>query len=208
VSSLASFEHYHRTSAALWERQALAKARALTGPPALRARVAAAIERVVYGRGLTATDVAEMAEMRARIAEERGTDGGGVNIKTDWGGLVDVEFTVQMLQLRHGVAESRIRVPSTIRALDALIATGMLAAGDGERLRDGYRFLRNLEGRLRIERDQAVESIDTDAGAMLGLARRLGYADTDAAAVVRFRHELAAHRAAIRTVYAQLFPAT
>jgi glutamate-ammonia-ligase adenylyltransferase len=208
VSSLASFEHYHRTSAALWERQALAKARVLTGPPALRARVAAAIERVVYGHGLATADVAEMAEMRARIAEERRADGDGVNIKTDWGGLVDVEFTVQMLQLRHGVAEPRVRVSSTIRALDALIATGVLAAGDGEHLRAGYGFLRDLEGRLRIERDQAVESIDTDAGAMLGLARRLGYAGTDDEAVARFRHELAAHRAAIRTVYAQLFPVT
>jgi glutamine synthetase adenylyltransferase len=69
----------------------------------------------------------------------------------------------------------------------------------------GYAFLRDLEGRLRIERDQPVEAVDTDPEAMLGLARRLGYAGTDEEVVARFRHELARHRAAIRDVYERLF---
>jgi glutamate-ammonia-ligase adenylyltransferase len=205
VSSLASFEHYHETSAALWERQALAKARVLTGPPALRARVTGAIEQVVYGRGLTAAEVAEMAAMRARIAEERGADGPAVNIKTDWGGLVDVEFAAQMLQLKHGHADRRLRAPGTRPALDALIAGGVLPADDGARLTAGYAFLRDLEGRLRIERDQPVEAIDTEPGALLGLARRLGYGGDDAAAVARVQQELDRHRTAIRDVYARLF---
>ncbi len=205
VSSIAAFESYHATSAALWERQALSKARPLTGPPALCTRAAAVIEQVVYGRGLTTAEVAEMSAMRERIADERGAAGEAVNIKTDWGGLVDVEFAVQMLQLRHGYAEPRVRVPGTRVALDALIATGLLPAKDGERLREGYAFLRDLEGRLRIERDQPVEAIDTDPDAMLGLARRLGYAGTDAEAVAGFRHELARHRATIREVHERLF---
>jgi len=205
VSSLASFEHYHETSAALWERQALAKARVLTGSPALRARVTAAIEQVVYGRGLTAAEVAEMATMRARIADERGTDGDAVNIKTDWGGLVDVEFAVQMLQLKHGHDEPRLRVPGTQPALDALIASGVLTTGDGTQLASGYAFLRDIEGRLRIERDQPVEAIDTEPGALLGLARRLGYGGDDAAAVARVQEELARHRTAIHDVHARLF---
>jgi len=146
-----------------------------------------------------------MAEMRARIADERGGEGAAVNIKTDPGGLVDVEFAVQMLQLRHGHAEPRVGVQGTQAALEVLIATGVLPAEDGERLRAGYAFLRDLEGRLRIERDQPVEAIDTDPGAMLGLARRLGYPGTDAEAVARFQHELARHRAAIRDVHDRLF---
>jgi glutamate-ammonia-ligase adenylyltransferase len=205
VSSLASFEHYHETSAALWERQALAKARVLTGPAPLRARVTAAIEHVVYGRGLTADEVAEMATMRARIADERGVEGDVVNIKTDWGGLVDVEFAVQMLQLKHGHADPSLREPGTRPALDALIASGIVSKADGARLAAGYAFLRDLEGRLRIERDQPVEAIDTDPGALLGLARRLGYGGDDAAAVARVRAELARHRTAIRDAHARLF---
>ena len=205
VSSLASFESYHATSAALWERQALAKARPLTGPAALRARIAEVITHVVYGRSLTGADVAEMAEMRARIAEERGTSGDGLNIKTDRGGLVDVEFAVQMLQLRHGHAEPRVRVRSTPAALDALITVGALAADDGAQLRAGYAFLRDLEGRLRIEHDQPVEAIDADPVAMLGLARRLGYTGTDDQMVATFVRELSRHRAAIRDIYARVF---
>jgi glutamate-ammonia-ligase adenylyltransferase len=205
VSSLAAFESYHETSAALWERQALAKARVLTGGPALGARVDAAIERVVYGRGLAPADVVEMAEMRARIEAERGARGDAVNIKTDRGGLVDVEFAVQMLQLRHGHAEPRVRVRGTCEALDALIAAGALAPDDGASLRAGYAFLRDVEGRLRIERDQPVEAVDADPDAVLSLARRLGYQGTDDEAVAAFRAELARHRAAIRDVYARVF---
>jgi glutamate-ammonia-ligase adenylyltransferase len=206
VSSLTAFEAYHAgESGALWERQALAKARLLTGPAALRVRAAAVIERVVYGRPLTPADTAEMAAMRARIATERGTAGDAVNIKTDWGGLVDVEFAVQMLQLRHGHDDPRVRQQATRRALDALIAVGALPADDGDRLRAGYAFLRDLEGRLRIERDQPVEAIDADPIAMLGLARRLGYQGTDDQARARFVAELARHRTAIREVYDRLF---
>ncbi len=206
VSSLAAFESYHATSAALWERQALAKARPLTGPHALQDRVTAVIDRFVYGRGLTPEEVQEMAAMRARIADERGTQArDAVNIKTDWGGLVDVEFAVQMLQLRHGHAEPRLRERSTQQALDALIETRILAREDGERLRAGYGFLRDLEGRLRIERDQAVEAFDADAEAVLALARRLGYAGDDATVIASFRADLARHRAAIREISARIF---
>jgi glutamate-ammonia-ligase adenylyltransferase len=162
---------------------------------------------VVYGRGLAPADVADMAEMRARIEAERGAAGAAVNIKTDWGGLVDVEFAVQMLQLRHGHTAPQLRVPGTREALDALIAAGALPPGDGERLRAGYAFLRDVEGRLRIERDQPVEAVDTESGALASLARRLGYDGTDDEAVEAFRDALARHRAAIRDVYARVFSA-
>jgi glutamate-ammonia-ligase adenylyltransferase len=202
VSSLASFEHYHATSAALWERQALAKARVVTGPPTLRARIAAAIDHVVYGRGLGDDEVADMAAMRGRIADERGADDAGdVNIKTDWGGLVDVEFVVQMLQLRHGHDRPRLRVRSTRDGLAALVAEGLLAEADGRALIEGYGFLRAVEGRMRIERDQPVEAIDDDDPAtVLALARRLGFEAVDA-----FRAELGRHRRAIRDVFERSF---
>jgi len=96
-------------------------------------------------------------------------------------------------------------VRSTRDALDALIATRRLAAADGERLRAGYAFLRDLEGRLRIERDQAVETFDADVEAVLALARRMGYAGDDDGVVAAFRADLARHRAGIRDVYTRLF---
>jgi len=206
VSSLEAFADYHRTSAQLWERQALVKARALVGPPATRARVEEVIRRFVYGRGLDAAEVAEIARMRERIDRERGRTGSGaVNIKTGRGGLVDVEFLVQMLQLRHGAEHEELRTPATAAAISRLAAAGLLAPEDARTLAEGRRFLRALEARLRLERDQPVEAMDTDPAALLALARRLGYGGTDAAAAAALHADHDRHRAALRAVYDRLF---
>src|SRR5262249_8241509 len=206
VTSLDAFEAYHRSSAQLWERQALIRARPLEGPEGLRTRLETAITRFVYGRGLEAADVGEMNRMRERIATERAADDGQhVNIKTGRGGLVDVEFVVQMLQLRHGHREPRLRERSTRAALSALEATGFLPAADARRLREGYDFLRALESRLRIERDQPAEALDTDPEALLGVARRLGYTGPDEAAVAALRADHERHRTAIREAYDRAF---
>jgi [glutamine synthetase] adenylyltransferase / [glutamine synthetase]-adenylyl-L-tyrosine phosphorylase len=146
--------------------------------------------------------------MRERIAAERTAfDEQHVNIKTGRGGLVDVEFVVQMLQLEHGHHESRVRVRSTRRALMALEASGRLAAEDARALREGYDFLRALEGRLRIERDQPVEALDTEPETLRGVARRLGYAGSDDAVVAALRADHERHRSAIRAAYDRAFAA-
>jgi [glutamine synthetase] adenylyltransferase / [glutamine synthetase]-adenylyl-L-tyrosine phosphorylase len=200
VSSLEAFARYHESSAQLWERQALIRARAVAGPPALAARVDAIVERFVYGRGLTAEEVAEIARMRERIERERDTSGAGqINIKAGRGGIVDVEFLVQTLQLRHGHAHPALRRRVTLDAIAALEAAGILTAEEARILRDGYRFLRLLEARLRLERDQPVEAMDDDPEALLSLARRLGYEGDAAVAALRADH--ARHRDAIRALY-------
>jgi glutamate-ammonia-ligase adenylyltransferase len=208
VSSLEAFEAYHRTSAQLWERQALIKARPVEGPAALRERLERTITRFVYGRGLDRAGIAEMRRMRERIEAERDdADEQHVNIKTGRGGLVDVEFVVQMLQLEHGHHESRLRVRSTRKALMALEASGRLAVEDARALREGYDFLRALEGRLRIERDQPVEALDTEPEALRGVARRLGYTGSDDAVVAALRADHERHRGAIRAAYDRAFSA-
>jgi glutamate-ammonia-ligase adenylyltransferase len=208
VSSREAFENYHRTSAALWERQALIRARPVVGPYVLSRQLEETINRFVYGRGLERSELNEVVRIRERMELERaGSEEERVNIKVGWGGLVDVEFVVQMLQLRHGHAEPRVRVRSTREALDALAATGLLPAEDARVLLEGYDFLRLVESRLRIERDQPVEAIDTDPEALLTLARRLGYDGDDDAAREALRADHARHRAEIRGAYARAFAA-
>ncbi|HEV7732084.1 MAG TPA: bifunctional [glutamate--ammonia ligase]-adenylyl-L-tyrosine phosphorylase/[glutamate--ammonia-ligase] adenylyltransferase [Candidatus Binatia bacterium] len=208
VSSLESFETYHRTSAALWERQALIRARPIVGPQALVRRLEDTITRFVYGRGLEADELREMVRLRERIEAERGAlRPGRVNIKTGWGGLVDIEFVVQMLQLRHGHVEPQLRTRSTRDGLAALDVTGLLPADDLVLLRDGYAFLRQVESRMRIERDQPVEAMDADPDALLALARRLGYGGTDDEAREALRNDHGRHRAEIRGAYARAFAA-
>jgi len=208
VSSFAAFEDYHRTHAALWERQALIKARVLTGPADLVRRLEARIADIVYAAGLVPAQVEEIAQMRERIERERGAgDATAVNIKTDRGGLVDVEFLAQMLQLRHGGAHPALRVGATRPALAAAAAAGLLPADDARALLDGHAFLRALESRLRIEHDQPVEALENAPEALRALARRLGYEGSDADATARFRADHARHRAAVRAAYERAFAA-
>jgi glutamate-ammonia-ligase adenylyltransferase len=144
--------------------------------------------------------------VRARIERERGAaDEQAVNIKTGRGGLVDVEFLVQMLQLRHGQAHPAVRVRDTPGAITALAAAGLLPPADARALADGYAFLRALESRLRLEHNQPLEVTAADPAALRSLARRLGYGGTDAAAVAALRADHARHGEAIRAVYDRHF---
>jgi glutamate-ammonia-ligase adenylyltransferase len=201
VTSLEGFEEYHRRSAAVWERQALVKARVVAGPEVLADRVAATIEAFVYGSSLTEEEAAEIRRIRRRMEQERGS---GQSIKTGQGGVADVEFAVQVLQLRHGHADPALRTPSTRQALAALADATYVASDVVAALADGYAFLRRLEHRLRIERDQPGDSVPEDPGARLRLARRLGYDGAEADAVRALAADLARHRDAIRRAYASV----
>jgi glutamate-ammonia-ligase adenylyltransferase len=138
--------------------------------------------------------------MEQELAKERT---GRFNIKTGRGGIVDIEFLVQMLQLRYGQRLPALRQRATLPALVALHACGILAEEDYQTLTQGYRFLRTLENRLRIEQDQPVEALESRGEHLIALARRLGY-EGDAAA----EHLLAdyqSQREAIRACYTRLF---
>jgi glutamate-ammonia-ligase adenylyltransferase len=188
----------------VWERQALIKARVVVGPAELAARLDAIIARFVYGRGLDPEEAAEIARMRTRIERERGAaDAASVNVKTGRGGLVDVEFLVQMLQLRHGHAHASIRTRATEPAIAALAEENLLPAADARALAAGHRFLRTVESRLRLEHDQPVDAVD--ASALAALARRLGYEGDDATIVAALRADQARHGDAIRAVYDRQF---
>lgn len=176
VTSLERFLEYHREEAELWERQALIRARVLYGEGDAVEAIESAMEDRVWGRGLDPREVDEIAGLRRRVETElSGEDDGRLNIKTGRGGIVDIEFLVQMLQLRHGHEHPEVRARATIEALAALGSVGALEASVAGELADHYRFLRRLEARLRLERDRPVEQLGNDAEAVAPLARRLGY---------------------------------
>jgi glutamate-ammonia-ligase adenylyltransferase len=103
VTSLQGFRDYHRQSSALWERQSLVRARVIAGDPELGRGVEAARQEFVFGRGLSAREVGEIAAMRSRMEHEIGVENAErLNLKQGRGGLVDVEFIAQMMALRHG----------------------------------------------------------------------------------------------------------
>ena len=204
VSSMAAFTRYHQTQAQLWERQALIKARAVTGDSGLAARVNALFEHYVYSEPIRATDVAEIQRLRGRMESElAGETSERFNIKTGRGGLVDVEFLVQMLQLRYGHRLPALRHRDTLSTLDALRACQVLSREESRLLKRGYQFLRRLENRLRIERDQPVEALERNAEQLTSLARRMGYEGAEAGP--RVLAEYHRQREAIRACYSRLF---
>jgi glutamate-ammonia-ligase adenylyltransferase len=204
VSSLAAFERYHQASSQVWERQALIKARVVAGDLSLTAPIQGLLEAIVYADSIAADDVAEIDRLRGRIETElAGEARDRFNIKTGRGGIVDIEFLVQMLQLRYGRRFPALRQRATLPALEALQTCGVLPADDCQLLGQGYRFLRTLENRLRIDCDQPVEALESGGAQLPLLARRMGYGGQDAAS--RLLADYHVQREAIRECYTRWF---
>jgi len=129
----------------------------------------------------------EIRRMRERIEAEIGKEAErGPNPKSGRGGLIDVEFAAQFLQLAHGHAHPSVRTPSTPVALRRLREAGLLTDAQHQALSGGYQFLRRLDLRLRIVHDYTVDHLPQGRG-LLQLARRLGYYGEDPSA--RFQAE-------------------
>jgi [glutamine synthetase] adenylyltransferase / [glutamine synthetase]-adenylyl-L-tyrosine phosphorylase len=177
VVSFDALASYHAREARLWERQALLRLRPVAGDEALFERAfARVIEPSVYRPIDRAAAAKELLSMRERIEREIADESPGrYNSKLGRGGLVDVEFAVQFLQLAHGADDPQIRSANTPQALGLLLKHGHLAAQDHAPLARGYRFLRRLESRLRIVRDFSVDRLPEGGAELLRLARRMGY---------------------------------
>lgn len=171
-------EYFHDGTGHLWERMALCKARIVYGRGAAADRAMAAIADAAYGPGWQATDADELLSMRRRLEETASP----LNLKRGPGGTVDIEFIVQMLQLRHGLADPSIRTPGTLDALRRLGTAGYLSADDTEFLWNGYRLLRSVEARIRLMNSAGRHEFPTEAIEQQKLAFLLGKPDGPALA--------------------------
>jgi len=176
VTSLESFRTYHQEEAQIWERQALTKARVVFGDERLRRQIEEVLRGTVYGSGADETVRREIHRLRTRMEVELAKEKeGSYNIKTGRGGIVDIEFMVQYLQLRHGVKFPEIRSTNTLLALKAMRLCGVLTEEESATLQAGYKFLRRLENRLRLIHDYSINDLGGPRGYLDKLARRLGY---------------------------------
>ena len=201
VISFEALATYHAREARLWERQALLRARPVAGDEALFARAAAEVLTPSIFRPIDRKAAAkELLAMRERMEREIADESPGrYNSKLGRGGLVDVEFAVQFLQLAHGSDHPDIRTPSTPRALAALLDEGLLAPAVHATLLRGYRYLRRLESRLRIVRDRSVDRLPETREELLRLARRMGYSGPGAGQELLAEYEATA--AAVRAAF-------
>jgi [glutamine synthetase] adenylyltransferase / [glutamine synthetase]-adenylyl-L-tyrosine phosphorylase len=207
VSSLDAFRHYHQNSSELWERQALTKLRFAAGEPSLGREVEEVARGFAYGSGLTDEGVAQIDHLRARMEMELAKENADrFNLKKGMGGLVDIEFLTQMLQLAHGRQHRELRKQATLDALRALHERKILGAEEYRLLAQGYLFLRRLDHRLRLERQQSIDILERDPAKIQSVALALGYkGKKNARAGERLLEDYENLRARIRACYEKRF---
>jgi glutamate-ammonia-ligase adenylyltransferase len=174
VCSLDAYREYHRRGPQLWERQALIKTRFIAGEPRLGREIEKIAEGVAYGSGLAQEGVEEIHYLRMRMERELAReDETRFNLKKGRGGLVDIEFLTQMLQLAHGHRLRALRRRGTLKALEKLFESKILGTAEYKLLSDGYLFLRRLDHRLRLERDQSIDGFEADPARLESIAHSL-----------------------------------
>ncbi len=205
VTSLTAYQRYHQSDAALWERQALTKARAVTGAAVFVARIDEINQRQVYELPVPQELRAEIYRLRGRMETEIAReDAAHFNIKTGRGGMVDVEFIAQYLQLLHGGSNPQLRVPNTMELLAALERAKVLSSQDATVLGDGYAFLRRLENKLRLVHDQSINDLCGERSYLVKLARRLGYPDRPRRADQAFLEDYRRTTEEIRAIFQRI----
>ncbi|QGN47536.1 bifunctional [glutamine synthetase] adenylyltransferase/[glutamine synthetase]-adenylyl-L-tyrosine phosphorylase [Micromonospora sp. WMMD558] len=205
VRTLASHLAYYRRWARTWEFQALLKARPAAGDLALGREWIDQLAPLVWRAAERPEAVEDVRAMRRKIIDNIPPKELDREIKRGPGGLRDIEFAVQLLQLVHGRGDETLRVPGTVPALRALVAGGYVGRADGEALLRGYRFLRAVEHRLQLQGLRRTHTVPTDPAALRWLAAALGHAATPGrSAVEEFRAEWVTHATEVRRLHAKL----
>jgi len=172
VRTLASHLAYYDRWAKTWEFQALLKARPVAGDMALARAYADAVTPLVWQASRRDNFVADVQAMRRRVESTLPKNMAGRELKLGPGGLRDIEFAVQLLQLVHGRADERVRAPGTLPALAALAGAGYVGRADAEDLAAAYRFLRQTEHLLQLYHLNRTHTLPDEPAVL----RRLGRA--------------------------------
>jgi glutamate-ammonia-ligase adenylyltransferase len=205
VRTLASHQAYYRRWARTWEFQALLKARPAAGDLALAQEWIADLAPLVWHAAERPEAVSDVRDMRRKIIDNIPKKELDREIKRGPGGLRDIEFAVQLLQLVHGRVDETLRGGGTLPALRALVAGGYVGREDGETLLRGYRFLRGVEHRLQLQQLKRTHTVPDDPGGLRWLAAALGYTALPGRdAVESFRSDWVGHAANVRRLHVKL----
>ncbi|TFV89510.1 bifunctional [glutamine synthetase] adenylyltransferase/[glutamine synthetase]-adenylyl-L-tyrosine phosphorylase [Blastococcus sp. CT_GayMR16] len=206
VRTLAGHEAYYEKWASTWEFQALLKMRPVAGDPDLGRGYVDALWPLVWKAGDRPGFVAEVQAMRRRVEANIPPTQAERELKLGRGGLRDVEFAVQLLQMVHGRVDASLRLGGTLPALTALSAGGYVGREDAATLIASYRFLRTVEHRLQLLRLRRTHLLPTDDQQLRWLARSLGYKpDHRGQATDVLQAELALHTREVRRLHEKLF---
>ncbi|MHB9850689.1 bifunctional [glutamine synthetase] adenylyltransferase/[glutamine synthetase]-adenylyl-L-tyrosine phosphorylase [Streptomyces sp. Tue6028] len=202
VRTLSSHLAYYQRWAKTWEFQALLKARPVAGDLDLGEQYVATLAPLVWHAAERDNFVADVQKMRRRVVENIPAAEIERELKLGPGGLRDVEFAVQLLQLVHGRADTSLRSGTTLDALKALAAGGYVGRADAMQLDDAYRFLRSMEHRIQLYRLRRTHLVPRDEADLRRIGRSLGLRSDP---VVALNREWKRHAAVVRRLHEKLF---
>ncbi|CAH0283290.1 bifunctional [glutamine synthetase] adenylyltransferase/[glutamine synthetase]-adenylyl-L-tyrosine phosphorylase [Roseomonas sp. CECT 9278] len=199
--SLSAFQRYHAEDAWTWERMALTRARVVAGPPALRRRVEAAIRGALLRPDSAPKAIPDAVAMRARMLRDLPPDGPW-DVKLGRGGLVEVEFIAQALQLVEARAHPQVLVQTTRRVLAKLAEVGALSAEDAATLIAAEKLWRTVSGALRLTVGPWREDVlpDSVVAALLNACRSLG-PDSAPVDLPSLQAQMAERAVAVRAIF-------
>ncbi|WP_405879351.1 bifunctional [glutamine synthetase] adenylyltransferase/[glutamine synthetase]-adenylyl-L-tyrosine phosphorylase [Streptomyces sp. NBC_01136] len=202
VRTLSSHLAYYQRWAKTWEFQALLKARPVAGDLELGEQYVATLAPLVWHAAERENFVADVQKMRRRVVENIPASEIERELKLGPGGLRDVEFAVQLLQLVHGRADTSLRSGTTLDALKALAVGGYVGRADAVQLDDAYRFLRSMEHRIQLYRLRRTHLVPKDEADLRRIGRSLGLR---ADPVAELNREWKRHAGVVRRLHEKLF---
>jgi glutamate-ammonia-ligase adenylyltransferase len=195
--SRASYRSYYEVHGEIWERQMLLKARVVAGNKTVGARWMADLKPFLFPKSLVRSPLEEIASIKQKI--EKRIEG-EENVKLGAGGIRDVEFIVQVLELLNAGNNPALAQNNSLRAIEVLGRTGFFSKKEKGSLEVAYRFLRKVEHRLQLLHGLQTHSLPETSSELLSLARRLGYKSSE-----KFVAELNVHRRKVRDVFRSVF---
>ncbi len=198
--SLQEATRYYERSAQDWERQALIRARAAVGSTNLFSRFKEAVTPYVFRPDVSVTDALANVRLAKQKIDRQTEKKSGFNVKLGRGGIREIEFIAQALQLAHGGRDDWLRVPHTLVSLGRLADRAFITEQERTELSDAYYFLRALEHRLQMEHGLQTHIVPESQHSRALLARRLGFSTAE-----DFDDALKTHSGTVRRIYERLF---
>ncbi len=200
-------EHYYEASSDAWERIAWLRARPIAGSAAIGGDLLGRLQPFIYRRSLGSDDLDRFISIKNEMASARRRRGQW-NVKVGEGGIRDIEFFVQILQLVNAARHPALKCTGTLQALAGLVDCGLVPAEESRDMRAAYLFLRRLENRLQMIDEQQTHELPEDPGRRLLLARSLGLPGaSDDDRLEAFETELLVNRSVARRAFEQILPA-
>ncbi|MDZ7736129.1 MAG: hypothetical protein U5P41_08530 [Gammaproteobacteria bacterium] len=203
--SIDETEQYYEGNSESWERFAWLRGRIVAGTNIIGEDLLQRLQPFIFSRSLSASDLDRFLQIKSDMASHR-RRAGTWNVKVGEGGIRDIEFFVQMLQIVNGAGHEALRTTNTLRALNALKEEGFVDASEAEAIERSYLFLRRLENRLQMIDERQVHDLPDDKAQRRMLARSLGFDDEKADALTDFEDSLMEHQAMARNCFERILP--